>query len=65
MSILDMTGKAAVVTGAGQGVGRQLALTLAAHAQGLSSTIISWNVPTKSQGKSSMPAVKQSPSRRM
>jgi 2-hydroxycyclohexanecarboxyl-CoA dehydrogenase len=31
MSILDLNDKAAVVTGAGQGVGRQIALTLATH----------------------------------
>jgi 2-hydroxycyclohexanecarboxyl-CoA dehydrogenase len=31
MNILDLTGKVAMVTGAGQGVGRQIALHLAAH----------------------------------
>lgn len=33
-SILDLKGRIALVTGAGQGVGRQTALTLAAHNAG-------------------------------
>ncbi|HVK81454.1 MAG TPA: SDR family NAD(P)-dependent oxidoreductase [Verrucomicrobiae bacterium] len=31
MNLLDLSGKSAFVTGAGQGVGRQIALHLAAH----------------------------------